>query len=1725
MNLANRLANWRLLSVISERSQQSGASAVMNPEKGRLLVHLYRLALALCAATLLAACGSVVAANPGPLVTLTPAATSVEPGSSMSLTLQTTSATSCVGTSGISGPQPLNGTITVSNIMETTTFAVTCQGPTGTTTAQTEVVVVQDAPTVTLTATSTTIASGAQTTLSWNATNAQTCVSSGGWSGSLATSGSQVTGPLTATTDFSLLCTGPGGSATQSVTITVDASATVAQLVAVPSTVAAGSVVSLNYSESNAASCTLSGGGWSYNPALPSGSVNSPPIGATTNFTLTCTGVGGDASQSATVSVIQSVPTVSISATSSTIPYNTATSINWTSTNATGCTASGAWSGGEPLNGSMSTGVLTHNQTYTLTCTGPGGSTSQATTVTVSAAAPAVSISASPGAIIVGSASTLSWSSSNTTSCTASGGWNGAKSVSGSQSTGTLNASTTFTLTCSGASSSASQSATVSVTQPLPTVTLTANPSTVANGASAVLTWTTANATSCVASGGWSGGEPINGSTSTGNLTSDQSYTLTCTGLGGSASQTATVTASAAAPTISLHASPSTITAGSSSTLTWSATNATSCAASGGWSGNLAVSGSQSTGELDASATFTITCTGAGGNASQSARVSVTQALPTVNLSASPSTVASGSSATLTWTSTNVTSCTASGGWSGGKPINGSTSTGNLTSNQSYTLTCTGPGGSAAQSATVTVSTPAPTVTLSAGPSAVTSGSSSTLTWSAADATSCTASGSWSGGRPISGSQSTGALTADASYTLTCTGPGGSASQSATVSVSAPAPTITISANPSTIASGNTSTLTWASTNATSCSASDGWSGNKGLSGSVSTAALTATTVYTLSCTGTGGSASQSATVTVNAPTPVVTISANPTTVNAGSTAVLTWSSTNANTCNASNGWTGAQPTSGRQATVPLSATTKFVLTCTGDGGTAHNSATVSVTVTPPTVSLSASPSSVDAGDSSTLTWSSTNADTCAASGAFTGPLPPSGSQIVNNIAKNSTYTLTCTNAAGSNSISATITVAPTITGNPATTATVGTPYSFTPTATGGLGVLLTFSIQHMPSWASFNSTTGALTGTPSAAGTFSNIIVSVSDGILTVPLPAFSITVGTGGGGGPGATCSATSGALNLSAKVTRSSGISPLLVFLDATGTTDSALTGNTTAFQDVTYTWNFGDTGASGTGIWANGSNAGNNSKNSATGGIAAHLYITNGSDKKYTATVTATDGTDTASCQLAVTAYDPSGSNGFPNSATTCVSSAGTPVPGSGGCPVGANASKQTNFASALGSSQSGKRILFKCGETFTGNNASLAGTNFSIGAYGGCEGTQSNRPIISDSGSTGEFTIPPNATVTDGRVSDLDFEGNGTGNYAISTSSGGNNGTMALYNLYSNGNAQSYKWSQGTQWGLIDSVMTGESQIGVFVNYAENNCVNQSASANCGGTPVFENVDYQALLGNSFDGKGAPNSSAGVEVARISACRMCVVENNKFENANNVGAVLKFHSGNTYNSLSTWIGQYTELVEISDNLFTGASGAQLVETSPQNSGDDERMRNIVVERNLFSAGLGAQGGRLILVSAVNESVRDNVFYIPSTTKSAPFRGVQVAQRGAEPVPQAVELYNNTCYFLVAQSGQACVSFDGVNFGAPGTHSYAENNLLYTATNGYPTVVNNGAGNTVSSNTPTSTNNPALTNDSGDFSLISDFKPSAQYSGGASVPVVYDALGVPWSSTWDLGAVHH
>ena len=81
---------------------------------------------------------------------------------------------------------------------------------------------------------------------------------------------------------------------------------------------------------------------------------------------------------------------------------------------------------------------------------------------------------------------------------------------------------------------------------------------------------------------------------------------------------------------------------------------------------------------------------------------------PTVALSVSPTTVTAGQASTLTWNSANASSCTAGGAWSGSQPLSGSASTGALNQTSTYSLTCSGSGGSATVSTTVTVNATQP---------------------------------------------------------------------------------------------------------------------------------------------------------------------------------------------------------------------------------------------------------------------------------------------------------------------------------------------------------------------------------------------------------------------------------------------------------------------------------------------------------------------------------------------------------------------------------------------------------------------------------------------------------------------------------------------------------------------------------------------------------------------------------------------------------------------------------------------------------------------------------------------------------------------------------------------------------------------------------------------------------------------------------------------------------
>ena len=108
-------------------------------------------------------------------------------------------------------------------------------------------------------------------------------------------------------------------------------------------------------------------------------------------------------------------------------------------------------------------------------------------------------------------------------------------------------------------------------------------------------------------------------------------------------------------------------------------------------------------------------------------------------------------------------------------------------------------------------------------------------------------------------------------------------------------------------------------------------------------------------------------------------------------------------------------------------------------------------------------------------------------------------------------FAITVTTLAPSNS-------PPTISGTPPASVEVGTNYSFLPTSDDPDGDTLTFSIDGLPMWAEFDSTTGSVSGTPAVGdeNVYGNIMIVLSDGEFTDSLGPFSIQVlssGTGAG------------------------------------------------------------------------------------------------------------------------------------------------------------------------------------------------------------------------------------------------------------------------------------------------------------------------------------------------------------------------------------------------------------------------------------------------------------------------------------------------------------------------------------------------------------------------------------------------------------------------------------
>ncbi|MBX4200214.1 hypothetical protein KW790_02025 [Candidatus Parcubacteria bacterium] len=325
------------------------------------------------------------------------------------------------------------------------------------------------------------------------------------------------------------------------------------------------------------------------------------------------------------------------------------------------------------------------------------------------------------------------------------------------------------------------------------------------------------------------------------------------------------------------------------------------------------------------------------------------------------------------------------------------------------------------------------------------------LAWTSTNASYCygskTGSGTWGGSLPLSGTQTTGSITSNTTFTVTCQDASGRvASDSIVFNVQnaiSSGPTVDLkvgdSDGPITVPSNTTKNLSWNSTNASHCSGySSGpgvWGGVMALSGTISTGNITTGTTFTINCqNATGQNASDSIIINVGAVTttgsgPIVSLYANNSSVSPGTPVTLNWSSndTSTNTAYCYSQQFQTNNALRGQVIVYPQTTTLYEVTCNNQYGSSKASATVSVNSVsnaPVSVSLSASPSTISLGQSTRLSWTvSDNATSCTKSwGGNTSPM--TGYQDVYPTSGTS-YTITCYNGNSSQSAYTTVSLIP----------------------------------------------------------------------------------------------------------------------------------------------------------------------------------------------------------------------------------------------------------------------------------------------------------------------------------------------------------------------------------------------------------------------------------------------------------------------------------------------------------------------------------------------------------------------------------------------------------------------------------------------------------------------------------------------------------------------------
>jgi len=163
------------------------------------------------------------------------------------------------------------------------------------------------------------------------------------------------------------------------------------------------------------------------------------------------------------------------------------------------------------------------------------------------------------------------------------------------------------------------------------------------------------------------------------------------------------------------------------------------------------------------------------------------------------------------------------------------------------------------------------------------------------------------------------------------------------------------------VAASDTVTLNWKIYDDRSCEAIGDWNGTLTGSGSRSLHLATGAHRFGLNCESVGAKASETQVEVVVYPDPVLSFTANRTSVEPGESVSLSWAATDADACRASGDWFGAQTANGSKTLTPPNGTSTYTMICSGQASDVE--ANVTITVAAKSTSTT-SPSSGSSGGS-----------------------------------------------------------------------------------------------------------------------------------------------------------------------------------------------------------------------------------------------------------------------------------------------------------------------------------------------------------------------------------------------------------------------------------------------------------------------------------------------------------------------------------------------------------------------------------------------------------------------------------------------------------------------------------------------------------------------------------------------------------------------------------------